>query len=189
MHRGNCLMFCHSSSPSHLSGRRATHASRVPKIRSPVPCPRDPCWSLTKRSKKLYVTMTIFLYKLSSAADDNNDNNASKIPWIQISCLDLDGLGSLQWLVLVPLIFHLTNDPPPQKRCQATVVDEMFQVLAHSHLSHQAILVAVHTCQLSHVGKDVLQTSVERCEKCHDIRLRYVIKPHDIFSLHPRSLR
>lgn len=38
------------------------------------------------------------------------------------------------------------------------VVDEMLQVLAHADLSHQLVLVAVHTSQLAHVGKDILQT-------------------------------
>ena len=38
------------------------------------------------------------------------------------------------------------------------VVDQMLQVLAHSHLSHQAVLVPVHTGQLTDVGEDVLQT-------------------------------
>ena len=37
------------------------------------------------------------------------------------------------------------------------VVDQVLQVLAHAHLSHQTVLVAVHTRQLTHVGKDVLQ--------------------------------
>lgn len=37
------------------------------------------------------------------------------------------------------------------------VVDEMLQVFAHPDLSHQLVLVAVHACQLTHVGKDVLQ--------------------------------
>lgn len=34
----------------------------------------------------------------------------------------------------------------------------MLQVLAHADLPHQLVLVAVHACQLAHVGKDVLQT-------------------------------
>lgn len=38
------------------------------------------------------------------------------------------------------------------------VVDEMFQIFAHSDLSHQLVLVAVHACQLSHMSKDVLQS-------------------------------
>ena len=38
------------------------------------------------------------------------------------------------------------------------VVDEMLQVLAHANLSHQLVLVAVHACQLTHVGKDVLHS-------------------------------
>lgn len=33
----------------------------------------------------------------------------------------------------------------------------MLQVFAHPDLSHQLVLVAVHACQLTHVGKDVLQ--------------------------------
>lgn len=38
------------------------------------------------------------------------------------------------------------------------VVDEMLEVLAHADLPHQLVLVAVHSRQLAHVGKDVLQT-------------------------------
>ena len=38
------------------------------------------------------------------------------------------------------------------------VVDEMLEVLAHTDLSHQLVLGAVHARQLAHVGKDVLQT-------------------------------
>ena len=38
------------------------------------------------------------------------------------------------------------------------VVDEMLQVFAHADLSHQLVLVAVHACQLTHVGKDVLHS-------------------------------
>mmetsp|Transcript_38034 Transcript_38034/g.88955 ORF Transcript_38034/g.88955 Transcript_38034/m.88955 type:complete len:246 (-) Transcript_38034:1571-2308(-) len=37
------------------------------------------------------------------------------------------------------------------------VVDEVLQILAHSHLSHQSVLVSVHTGELTHVGVDVLQ--------------------------------
>lgn len=37
------------------------------------------------------------------------------------------------------------------------VVDQMLQIFAHSDLSHQLVLVAVHACQLTHVSKDVLQ--------------------------------
>lgn len=42
--------------------------------------------------------------------------------------------------------------------CVKPVVDEMFQVLAHTNLSHQFVLVTVHSCQLTHMSKDVLQT-------------------------------
>ena len=38
------------------------------------------------------------------------------------------------------------------------VVDEMLEVLAHADLSHQFVLVPVHTRQLAHVGEDILQT-------------------------------
>ena len=33
----------------------------------------------------------------------------------------------------------------------------MLEILAHTDLSHQLVLVAVHTSQLAHVGEDVLQ--------------------------------
>ena len=38
------------------------------------------------------------------------------------------------------------------------VVDEVLEVLAHTDLLHQLVLVAVHACQLTHMGKDVLQS-------------------------------
>lgn len=38
------------------------------------------------------------------------------------------------------------------------VVDEMLQVFAHSDLSHQLVLVAVHARQLPDMSKDVLQS-------------------------------
>ncbi len=33
----------------------------------------------------------------------------------------------------------------------------MFEVLAHSDLPHELVLVAVHARKLAHMGKDVLQ--------------------------------
>merc|ERR1719491_81804 len=30
--------------------------------------------------------------------------------------------------------------------CVETVVDQVFQVLAHAHLTHEAVLVPIHTC-------------------------------------------
>lgn len=33
----------------------------------------------------------------------------------------------------------------------------MLEIFAHPDLSHQLVLVAVHPCQLTNVGKDVLQ--------------------------------
>ena len=40
--------------------------------------------------------------------------------------------------------------------CVKSVVDKMFEIFTHSNLSHQFILVSVHPCQLSHVGKHIL---------------------------------
>lgn len=37
------------------------------------------------------------------------------------------------------------------------VVDEMLQIFAHPDLSHQLVLVAVHSGQLTDMSKDVLQ--------------------------------
>lgn len=39
-----------------------------------------------------------------------------------------------------------------------TVVDEMLQILAHTDLSHQTVLVPVHSSQLTNVGKSILET-------------------------------
>lgn len=44
------------------------------------------------------------------------------------------------------------------------VVDEMLEIFAHSDLSHQLVLVAVHSSQLTNVGKDVLQ-SISQLQK------------------------
>lgn len=38
-----------------------------------------------------------------------------------------------------------------------SVINEMFDVLTHSDLSHQLVLVSVHSSQLTNMGKDVLQ--------------------------------
>lgn len=38
------------------------------------------------------------------------------------------------------------------------VVDEMLQVFAHSDLSHQLVLVSIHTSQLTHMSENVLQS-------------------------------
>lgn len=37
-----------------------------------------------------------------------------------------------------------------------SVVDEMFEVLAHADLSHELVFVPVHAGQLTHVGKHIL---------------------------------
>lgn len=38
-----------------------------------------------------------------------------------------------------------------------SVVNEMFDVLTHSDLSHKLVLVSVHSSQLTNMGKDVLK--------------------------------
>ena len=38
------------------------------------------------------------------------------------------------------------------------VVDEVLDVLAHSDLSHELVLVSVHSSQLTNVREDVLKT-------------------------------
>ena len=38
------------------------------------------------------------------------------------------------------------------------VVDEMLEILAHADLPHQLVLVAIHSCQLTHVREDILET-------------------------------
>jgi hypothetical protein len=52
--------------------------------------------------------------------------------------------------------------------CVKAVVDEMFEILAHADLPHQFVLVAVHACQLAHMGKDVLQTIRQLEKKQHN---------------------
>ena len=39
-----------------------------------------------------------------------------------------------------------------------SVVNKMFEIFAHSDLLHQLVFVSVHSSQLSHVGKYVLQS-------------------------------
>ena len=41
--------------------------------------------------------------------------------------------------------------------CVEAVIDDVFEVLAESNLPHELVLVAVHTSQLAHMGKRVLQ--------------------------------
>ena len=113
MHHGNCLMFWGSSSPSHLSGRRATHASPVPKNRSQVPCPRDPCWSLTKRSKSLCTNWAVATTKL-----------LIKLPWFTMvgsGCLivNRDPYNGSFWPLqfqfnCVTVVFHLYRTKSPR---------------------------------------------------------------------------
>lgn len=49
------------------------------------------------------------------------------------------------------------------------VVDEMLEIFAHSDLSHQLVLVAVHSSQLTNVGKDVLQSISQLRKRINDI--------------------
>lgn len=49
------------------------------------------------------------------------------------------------------------------------VVDEMLEIFAHSDLSHQLVLVAVHSSQLTNVGKDVLQSISQLQKRINDI--------------------
>ena len=44
-----------------------------------------------------------------------------------------------------------------QTHCVESVVDDVFEILAHPDLLHQLVLVTVHARQLAHVGKDVLK--------------------------------
>ena len=60
--------------------------------------------------------------------------------------------GGKRWL------FSIGNGAknPLISYCVKSVVDKMFEIFTHSDLSHQFILVSVHPCQLSHVGKHIL---------------------------------
>ena len=44
-----------------------------------------------------------------------------------------------------------------QTHCVESVVDDVFEILTHSDLLHQLVLVTVHARQLAHVGEDVLK--------------------------------
>lgn len=46
----------------------------------------------------------------------------------------------------------------------------MFQVLAHANLPHQFVFVSVHSCQLTYMGKDVLQAVCQLKHKEHGQR-------------------
>lgn len=63
--------------------------------------------------------------------------------------------------------------------CVKPVVDEMFQVLAHSNLPHQFVFVPVHARELTHVGKDVLQAI---CQLRHGTQSGITINTSDITS-------
>lgn len=59
-----------------------------------------------------------------------------------------------------------------------SVVDDMLEVLAHTNLPHQLVLVAIHPCQLANVSKGVLQ-AVSQLKCIHvtkailDVRVNY----------------
>lgn len=46
----------------------------------------------------------------------------------------------------------------------------MLEIFAHPDLSHQLVLVAVHSCQLTNVGKDVLQP-ISQLQKRFNLKL------------------
>lgn len=50
-----------------------------------------------------------------------------------------------------------------------TVIDQVLQIFAHSDLSHQLVLVAIHSRQLPNVSEDVLQ-SVGKLESVHVVQ-------------------
>jgi len=39
-----------------------------------------------------------------------------------------------------------------------TIIDQVFEILSHTYLPHQTILITIHTCKLAYMGKDVLKT-------------------------------
>lgn len=45
----------------------------------------------------------------------------------------------------------------------------MLQILAHSDLSHQFVLVSIHSSQLTHMGKDILKT-IGQLEGVHVVK-------------------
>jgi hypothetical protein len=48
-----------------------------------------------------------------------------------------------------------------------SIVDQVFQVLAHPYLSHQLVLIAIHSGQLSHVSEDILESVGQLKTKSH----------------------
>lgn len=58
------------------------------------------------------------------------------------------------------------------------VVDEMLEIFAHPDLSHQLVLVAVHSRQLTNVGKDVLQP-IRQLQK----RFNRRFNPNDLITV------
>ena len=61
------------------------------------------------------------------------------------------------------------------------VVDDVFQVLAHSDLSHELILVTVHSRQLTHMSKYVLH-SISQLKRIHIIQPVLDMRIHNQFS-------
>lgn len=47
-----------------------------------------------------------------------------------------------------------------------SVVDQVFQIFTHAHLSHQFVFVPIHSCQLADMGEYVLQ-AVSQLERIH----------------------
>jgi hypothetical protein len=77
-------------------------------------------------------------------------------------------MGALQFYSVKPSVkCRITQDHRPVKSSYLesgytysveSIVDEMLEILAHPDLSHQLVLVPVHTRQLTHMRKDVLET-------------------------------
>lgn len=60
------------------------------------------------------------------------------------------------------------------------VVDQMLEILAHSDLSHQFVLVAVHASELAHMREYVLQP-VRQLERVYVIQAVLDVRVHDQF--------
>jgi EAL domain-containing protein (putative c-di-GMP-specific phosphodiesterase class I) len=59
-----------------------------------------------------------------------------------------------------------------------SVVDDVFEIFAHSDLSHQLVLVTVHAGQLAHMGKDVLKT-IRQLKGVHVVKTILHVGVHD----------
>jgi hypothetical protein len=62
--------------------------------------------------------------------------------------------------------------------CVESVVDDVFEIFAHSDLPHQLVLVTVHASQLAHMGKDVLKT-IRQLKGVHIVETVLHVRVHD----------